>query len=88
MEIHLPADLDEYLRRKIAACHDLTPGMVIAEALYLLRDQDRLNNLKLECLKTEIQKGIEQADRGELAPLEMELIKASARNLLAGMKVP
>lgn len=88
MEIHLPADLDEYLRRKIAVCHDLTPGMVIAEALYLLRDQDRLNNLKLECLKTEVQKGIEQADRGELAPLEMEPIKASARNLLAGMKVP
>lgn len=70
MEIHLPADLDEYPRRKIAGFHDLTPGMVIAEALYLLRDQDRLNNLKLECLKTEIQKGIEQADRAELVPLK------------------
>jgi antitoxin ParD1/3/4 len=83
MEIHLPPDLEEYLKQKTSAGEDLTPGMVIAEGLYLLRDQDWLNRVKVEKLKKEIQKGIDQADRGELAPLEIEAIKASGRKRLA-----
>jgi len=53
---------------------------VIREALRLLNERDQLRELRLTQLSKEIATGIEQADRGEVAPLNMKATKAKARS--------
>jgi antitoxin ParD1/3/4 len=45
---------------------------VVREALRLLEERDQLRELKLEELRKFVAVGIEQADRGEVAPLDMD----------------
>ncbi|HUG90098.1 MAG TPA: type II toxin-antitoxin system ParD family antitoxin, partial [Planctomycetaceae bacterium] len=55
------------------------PGEVVREALELLQERQEIRRLRLERLRQEIQAGIDQLDRGESAPLDIEAIKAEAR---------
>lgn len=43
--------------------------------------RDALKAMKLEALRRDIQEGIDELDRGEGAPLNMEDIKAKARGI-------
>jgi antitoxin ParD1/3/4 len=43
---------------------------VVLDALSLLRDRELLRKAQKDWLKSEIQKGIDSADRGELIPAE------------------
>ncbi|MEK7677202.1 MAG: hypothetical protein AAB676_15345 [Verrucomicrobiota bacterium] len=52
-------------------------------ALYQwLYDSEELRRLRLAELKRDIAIGIEEADRGEVAPLDIEAIKAEGRRRL------
>jgi antitoxin ParD1/3/4 len=57
---------------------------VIREALRLLKDRDELRLLAVEDLRREVQKGLDQLDRGESVLLDPERIKAEGRRRLAG----
>ena len=50
------------------------------EALRLLEERDQLRDLRLEELRSEIQKGI---NSGEATPLDIETIKSKGRKRLA-----
>jgi antitoxin ParD1/3/4 len=52
------------------------PSEVVGEALRLLDDDDRVQQIKLERLRNDIQEGL---DSGASAPLDIEEIKAEAR---------
>ena len=56
---------------------------VVHHALYLLQDQDTLRQIKLERLRKEIAISVEAADRGEVAPLDIEDIIARGKMRLA-----
>ena len=60
-----------------------SPCEVIREALQLFREQELLRNYRLDELRKEIAVGIEQADRGELAPLIIDDIKTAGRQSLS-----
>ncbi len=45
--------------------------------------EEELRTLKLEVLRREVEIGIEQSDRGEVAPLNIEAIKREGRRHLA-----
>jgi putative addiction module CopG family antidote len=78
MQVHLPAELEAFVQELVDKGAYLTPGEVLVHALWLLKDYVDLNQHKLAELKKLIAVGIEQVERGEAAPLDMEAIKAKA----------
>lgn len=80
MQISLPPQLQELVKRKVESGLYFCASEVIVEALWLLDARDRLREIKLEELRKEIQKGL---DSGPAAPLDFEKIKARGRQKLA-----
>lgn len=67
MNISLTPILEELVRKKVDSGLYNNASEVIREALRLMEHQDELRNIKLEKLKAEISKGIEQADQGKFS---------------------
>ena len=84
--IALPAELEELVNAKIQSGQYHSAGEVIREGLRLLEEKDTLRQIKLEQLRRDIAIGIEQADRGDLAPLDVEDIIARGKKRLAEVK--
>src|SRR5262249_22032987 len=83
MEIQLIPTQEAFVKELVDGGKFVSADEVIQHALFLLMDEYKLYKAKLEELRKEIAVGIEQADRGEVAPLDMEAIKAAARERLA-----
>jgi antitoxin ParD1/3/4 len=86
MHIPLPRDLEELVERKVKAGQYESASDVVVEALYLLAARDRFLEGEREELRREIQIGIDQCERGEVAPFDqktIERIKARGRERLA-----
>jgi antitoxin ParD1/3/4 len=82
MNISLNPELEELINRKIQSGDYHSAAEVISEGLRLLKEQDELKRIRLEELKREISIGLEQANRGECTPLDIEEIKAEGRKRL------
>ncbi|MFA6244000.1 MAG: type II toxin-antitoxin system ParD family antitoxin [Candidatus Hydrogenedentales bacterium] len=82
MNVSLTPELETYIQAKVTSGRYSSASEVMREALRLLQDHDQLQAIKLEALRKEIAIGIEQADRGEFSPLDIEetIAKARARN--------
>lgn len=80
MQISLPPELEELVRRKVDSGKYSCASEVVVEALWLLRDRDRLREIKLEELHKEIAIGLEQADTGQLTPAEEVFEQLRERN--------
>lgn len=65
MHVTLPADLEQFISRKVESGQYLCENEVIVEGLHLLRQRDELDKIRLEGLRKEIAIGIEQIERGE-----------------------
>ncbi len=86
MDIPLPRDLEELVRRQVeAGAYELASEMVV-EALYLLAARDRLLAGEQEALRREIDLGIEQCDRGEV--VEADEVFAGLRERIGQVKAP
>jgi antitoxin ParD1/3/4 len=70
MNVSLTPELEKYVNQKVESGLYQTASEVIREGLRLLKARDELQQRKLEELRREIQIGIDQADRGELAPMD------------------
>lgn len=79
LRIVLPPDLEEWVKAKVQSGQYNSVSEVIHHALYLLQDQDTLRQIKLERLRKEIADSVEAAERGELAPLDVEDIIARGK---------
>jgi len=62
--------MESMIEVRIASGHYQDADEVLSEALRLLAERDR----KLTWLRAEVQKGLEQADRGETAPFTDDFI--------------
>jgi antitoxin ParD1/3/4 len=82
IQIQLPPGLQVFVQDLIDTGRYPSPEEVIHDALWLLKDQADLRALKLAELRKQIAIGIEQADRGEVAPLDMNAVLAEAMRLL------
>jgi antitoxin ParD1/3/4 len=65
MNVSLTPELEQLIHKKVETGLYLSASEVVREALRLLEERDRVNAMKLEELRKEIQIGIDQADRGE-----------------------
>lgn len=80
MNVSLPLELKELVKRKVETGQYTCASEVVIEALWLLDARDRLREIKLQELRKEIQKGL---DSGPAAPVDFEEIKARGRRRLA-----
>lgn len=79
MNVSLTPQLEEFVKQKVRYGLYGSASEVVREALRLLEVRDR----QLEALRKEIAIGTEQADRGEVAPLDIEAIKREGSRILA-----
>jgi antitoxin ParD1/3/4 len=84
MDVTLTPELERLVHEKVASGLYTSEDEVIREALRLLKDRDELRLLAVEDLRREVQKGLDQLDRGESVFLDPERIKAEGRRRLAG----
>ena len=66
MDIPLPRDLEELVRREVEAGAYESASEMVVEALYLLAARDRLLAGEQAELRREIELGIEDCERGEV----------------------
>ena len=82
MNIHLGETFEKFVGELIEHGLYQSQSEVILDGLRLLKQKHDLQKLKLEELRQEIQVGIDQLDRGEGVPFDVELIKAEGRKRL------
>jgi len=68
MQVQLPPELEEFIRRRIASGEYDSALDVVRQALRLLETYDELNHRRLEDLNRKIDEGIAELDRGEGIP--------------------
>lgn len=80
MDITLSPEHEKFVREKIETGEYQTPSEVVNDAMDALKESPRWT---LERLRKEIAIGIDQLDRGEGKPWDVEEIKAEGRRLFA-----
>jgi antitoxin ParD1/3/4 len=80
MNVSMTPELEALVRRKVESGRYLSASEVMREALRLLEERDKLEELRREELRNAIRKGL---DSGPAEPLDMEAVKAEARNRLS-----
>ena len=79
MDVALSPDLEQLIDAKVDSGHYESATEVVSDALRLLDEWDRIQAARQAELKRDIRRGLEQLDRGESAPLDIEAIKSEAR---------
>jgi antitoxin ParD1/3/4 len=82
MDVTLSNECEAFVREQLARGRYSTHDEVVCEALRLLRRHEELDRLKLEELRQLVAVGLEQAESGDVAPLDMEAIRAEGRRRL------
>ena len=83
MNISLTPELERIVQEKVHSGMYRSASEVVREALRLMQEHNALQKIKLQDLRQVIQVGIEQADRGETAPLDIKAIKAAGKKRVA-----
>ncbi len=81
MNVVLSPELEELIDSKVDSGLYDSASDVVSDALRLLGEWDQIQEARQAELKRDIRRGLEQLDRGESAPLDMEAVKAKARLL-------
>jgi antitoxin ParD1/3/4 len=66
MNVPLTPDLEQFVQEKVKSGRYLSASEVVREALQLLEERDRIQQIKLESLRKEIMIGVDQLERGEM----------------------
>ena len=80
MNVSLTPELEQLIHKKVAMGLYLTASEVVRDALRLLEERDKIQTLRFEEVWREIQIGIDQADRGEVAPMDIQGTLAKVRS--------
>jgi antitoxin ParD1/3/4 len=88
MTINLRPEIEGFLRAKVEAGQFSSVEEAANELLGLTKEEEELSDEDIAELRREVQRGIEQADRGEFSQFTVEDIiaqeKAAARKQKAG----
>ncbi len=82
LNISLSLDLEEWVKAKVQSGQYNSVSEVVHHGLYLMQDQEALRQIKLERLRRDVAASIEAAERGEVAPLDVEDIIARGKKRL------
>ena len=85
MNVSVGQEFEEFVRSKVDSGDYASASEVVRDGLRLLREKEQLFEARLQALRGEIQKGIDQFDRGE--GLDGETVVAELRaKLLSRME--
>ncbi|NET62711.1 MAG: type II toxin-antitoxin system ParD family antitoxin [Symploca sp. SIO2E6] len=66
MNVSLTPEFEQFVQEKVKSGRYQSASEVIREALRLLEEQDKISQMRIEKLRSQIAIGIEQSDRGEV----------------------
>ena len=84
MNVSVGREFEEFVRGKVDSGDYASVSEVVRDGLRLLREKEALLEARLQSLRGEIQKGIDQAERGEMRDGEIVMAELRAK-LLARM---
>lgn len=76
MEIALPPEIERYITEKVESGKYESASAMVANAVSMLREDEIGVDEDIERLRAEVAVGVEQAKRGDVAPLDMRTIRA------------
>ena len=76
MNVNLTPQLEDLVRAKVSSGLYTSASEVVREALRLMQEQDKLKELKLEALRSDVQRGLES---GPSQVWDAAELKAKAR---------
>ena len=83
MNVSLTPELEKMINAKVSTGRYHSASEVVREALRLLEEQEQVRRWRMEELRREIDRGIEQIERGEVSRFNAGEIKAEGRKRLA-----
>ncbi|MBK6734450.1 MAG: type II toxin-antitoxin system ParD family antitoxin [bacterium] len=84
MNVSVGKEFEEFAKRKVASGDYASVSEVVRDGLRLLREKDLILEARLQALRGDIQKGIDQADAGQL--LDGPQVMAELRELIKRRK--
>ena len=75
MNVSLTKELEALVEKKVKNGFYRTASEVVRDALRLLEERDRLYQVRLRELRTQVKKGLDQLDRGEGVPFDLDALK-------------
>jgi len=85
MNVSVGKDFEEFVKNKVASGDYASVSEVVRDGLRLLREKDLLFEARLQALRGEIQKGLDQADAGQL--LDGPAVMAELRAQIKGRRL-
>ena len=86
MNVSLSRQLQGFIEKNVRTGKYQTASEVVREGLRLIEDRDTQRALQLRRLREEIQVGLDQIEKGQVAPLDVKKIKAEGRKRLAARR--
>jgi len=83
MNVSLTKELENFINELVASGMYFSASEVVRDGLRLLKEQEKIKEMRIEELRSEIIKGYEQSQRGESKPLDIEAIKIEGEKRLA-----
>ncbi|MFL6278323.1 MAG: type II toxin-antitoxin system ParD family antitoxin [Blastocatellia bacterium] len=80
MNVSLTPELEKLVNEKVKSGRYTSASEVVREGLRLIQEQDELRKIKLQMLRQEIAKGVEQLDRGEVIAGDQVFAELKKRN--------
>ena len=82
MTLSLPPEVLKFVNDKVSSGQFPDAMSVVVGAIENMRQQEEFNREDIEWLRREVQKGLDELDRGECAEWNAEEVKAEGRRLL------
>lgn len=86
MNVSLSRQLQGFIEKKVRTGRYQTASEVVLEGLRLIEERDSQRALPLRRLRKDIQVGLDQIEKGQVAPLDVEKTKAGGRKRLAARR--
>jgi antitoxin ParD1/3/4 len=81
MNVSVGPEFEEYVRAKVESGDYASVSEVVRDGLRLMREKEQLFEARLQSLRGEIQKGIDQIERGESRDGETVMAELKAKLL-------
>lgn len=78
MQVEISPGWDEVVRAKVAEGRYASANQLVEEALELLLERDRRERRDIERMHRAVAIGLEQAERGQTKPWDVEKVRATA----------
>lgn len=81
MNVSVGREFEEFVRAKVESGDYASASEVVRDGLRLLREKEQLFEARLQSLRGEIQKGIDQVEHGEVRDGEIVMTELRAKLL-------